>query len=224
LNQNENFNFNTNKPLDVNFNSDSGVSVSFGSSKSGQGISFDDVAAPIKIDFSSESEFDASFDFKYGGSCRKYVLYASTAYWDGHPEIISQRGVIYIYSDWKQDADGNYIAGFKVGDGNAYLSDMPFVNGSDSIISETSEYWAEHSSTMSEAGMIYIYNDLEPPKFKIGDGKAYIGDLPFYDEDWEDHIRDQIRHITQQEREFWNNKVRATDEGADPEELIFTIH
>ena len=37
----------------------------------------------------------------------------------------------------------------------------------------------------------------------------YIIDLPFIDDIFMNHIGDQIRHITQEERDRWNNKVRT---------------
>ena len=97
------------------------------------------------------------------------VLYATTATWNSQPQLMSARGYIYIYSDWKQDDQGNNIAGMKIGTGNAYLIDLGF--------------------------------------------KEQI----FYD-----HIMDVVKHVTQEEREFWNNKVTCFESTVEGELLIFT--
>lgn len=104
-----------------------------------------------------------------GGKCK--VLYDTTENWNSQPQMVSKRGYIYVYSDYKQ-IDGKYIAGIKVGDGQTYLIDMAFV-----------------------------------------------------DEIYAEHIQDVVVHITDAEREFWNNKVRCymVDETVG-ENLIFTTH
>lgn len=79
------------------------------------------------------------------------------------------------------------------------------------------------------------------PGIKVGDGKAYVQDLPFIDQDLRalvgDHIANEFIHVTTKEKEFWNNKVNINDSGEhitydsegepqdyqlDGEKLIFT--
>ena len=59
------------------------------------------------------------------------VLYDTTANWEAQGQIVTEAGVVYVYSDafYLEDDVGNRtpIAGIKIGDGNAYLNDMPFV-------------------------------------------------------------------------------------------------
>lgn len=59
------------------------------------------------------------------------VYYDTTAHWDQQASLIGERGVVYIYSDheWIEDEVGNRIpvAGIRIGDGNAYLKDTPFI-------------------------------------------------------------------------------------------------
>lgn len=56
----------------------------------------------------------------------------TTANWDAQPMLIGRKEVIYVYVDKYSytDDQGNvvYVPGLKVGDGNAYLIDKPFVN------------------------------------------------------------------------------------------------
>ena len=97
------------------------------------------------------------------------VLYADTATWNSQAQLVSQQGYIYIYSDYKQDSSGNDIPGIKVGDGNAYLIDLPF---STKLIDE--------------------------------------------------HIADAIIHITSAERDFWNNKVTCYIDENNITRLVFS--
>lgn len=60
------------------------------------------------------------------------VYYDTTAGWNSHPDIIAEKSVVYIYSDYTfiEDESGNRteIAGIKIGDGTSYLIDMPFIS------------------------------------------------------------------------------------------------
>ena len=60
------------------------------------------------------------------------IYYDTTANWDAQGELIGERGAVYIYSDHTilEDEVGNKtpIAGIRIGDGNAYLSDLPFIS------------------------------------------------------------------------------------------------
>ena len=61
------------------------------------------------------------------------------------------------------------------------------------------------------------------PGIKISDGSTVIIDLPFVGDDVaaairseiNTHINDNIRHITAQERTFWNNKINCNDTVVD---------
>ena len=97
----------------------------------------------------------------------KQVLFNTTAYWNAQTSLVSDANTLYIYTDYQYDSGGNKVAGIKVGDGNAYVVDLPFT---DAIATE--------------------------------------------------HIADNTIHITTTERNFWNNKVRCYYAGT--ENLIFT--
>ena len=128
------------------------------------------------------SDFNDKFHARFSSGCdfnvdfgdvsivqNKEIFYNTTAYWNAHPTLITKKGAIYIYGDWKKDDEDRNIAGMKIGDGTSYLIDMPFK-----------------------------------------------------EELFVNHVDDVIIHITEQEREFWNNKVRCF---IDPEEnthLVFT--
>lgn len=77
----------------------------------------------------------------------------------------------------------------------------------------TTAYWNSKSSYRPVKGMIIVYTDYKEgkPAIKIGDGNAYLSNIPFVNEGIEEiletHIANNIIHITQEEREFWNNKL-----------------
>lgn len=59
--------------------------------------------------------------------------------WDADFETISEKGVLYIYSDYKTlQKDGKQILlpGIKIGDGTSYLIDIPFLNNSNPELEE----------------------------------------------------------------------------------------
>ena len=91
----------------------------------------------------------------------------------------------------------------------------------------TTAYWNEQPTLLSEQGAIYIYSDAKTfegaalPRVKIGTGNAYLIDLHFIDDD----IVYQLAHIdtvTPQEKEKWNNKVTCYLDSNDNESLIFS--
>lgn len=99
---------------------------------------------------------------------------------------------------------------------------------------DTTENWNLQVSFVPERGDIIVYSDWESvsdeagnvtwlPGVKIGDGNAYCVDLPFITDaiarDLLDHMSDRQAHVTQAEREFWNNKLNYNMTG---EELKLT--
>lgn len=124
---------------------------------------------PRYLDPDGLSQYDALIKQYIADTEITKVLYGSTASWNSQPQLVSQVGYIYIYSDYKQDGEGNNIPGIKVGDGNAYLIDLPF---STKLIDE--------------------------------------------------HIANAVIHITQAERDFWNNKVTCYIDENNITRLVFS--
>lgn len=105
--------------------------------------------------------------------------------------------------------------------------------GQSSIITKTTAQWnAENPKSISKSGVMYIFSDANSyeeeytendetltrtvyvPGIKIGDGSAYVVDLPFV-------------NVTSEQINFWNNKVNCylepeIIEDGDNETLIFT--
>lgn len=98
----------------------------------------------------------------------------------------------------------------------------PYIDSSisDHIRADTTAAWNSDLTYIPNRGQMIIYTDAytvdnEPyPGFKVGDGLAYLADLPFQDDDLrsilEDHLNNAIIHITNSERATWNNKVSAS--------------
>ena len=94
---------------------------------------------------------------------------------------------------------------------------------------DTTANWNNAIGFIPLAGEIIIYTDyktitkeidgeerqVQIPAIKIGDGMAYVQDLPFVDEDLRDRIIDHINnsniHVSLQEKLFWNNKLNVDD-------------
>jgi len=100
---------------------------------------------------------------------RPEIYFDTVAGWAAQAGLVGQANTIYIYTDYQQDENGNSIAGIKVGDGNAYLIDSPFLD------------------------TVYF-----------------------------EHVNDTDIHITAEEREFWNNKVRCYYSLLEDETVVFT--
>lgn len=124
---------------------------------------------PRYLDPNGLSQYDALIKQYIADTEVTKVLYADTATWNSQAQLVSQQGYIYIYSDHQQDSSGNDIPGIKVGDGNAYLIDLPF---STKLIDE--------------------------------------------------HIADAVIHITSAERDFWNNKVTCYIDDNNITRLVFS--
>ena len=98
---------------------------------------------------------------------------------------------------------------------------------------DTTENWNNARGFIPLAGEVIVYTDYETktwtveeygeevmktaliPNIKIGDGNAYVQDLPFVDTNLRDtlmeHINNQDIHVTLQEKLFWNNKINVDD-------------
>lgn len=145
--------------------------------------------------------------------------------WNKASHFIPLKGEIIIYS-----ADESHpFSRLKVGDGTTFITELPFIsteNVNDSkIFADTTVNWQANSSFIPAKGDIIIFFDKETiikdgeeivvPGVKIGDGKAYNIDLPFVGDDIIEqlfaHISDSNRHVTLQEKKFWNNKINCED-------------
>lgn len=110
---------------------------------------------------------------------------------------------------------------------------------------DTTAHWNDAVTFVPLKGEVIVYSDyatetvngvlVDVPNFKVGDGMAYVPDLPFVNDDLREtlsmHLLDTSAHITSAERAFWNAKVRcymdtSTEGGVtvENEELVFTTN
>lgn len=89
-------------------------------------------------------------------------------------------------------------------------------NKKEGIFSNTKINWDSQPFLVSEKNFIYIYTDYQKdsqgnniPGIKIGDGKTYLINVPFFENIPMQHMKDKDVHVTLQEKDFWNNKVRC---------------
>ena len=92
--------------------------------------------------------------------------------------------------------------------------------GSGTILCNTTNYWAQHTGFVPAKGAIVIYsdhafvNEKSVPAFKVGDGNAYVVDLPFSNDDLRAalaaHINDSSKHLSAQDRTKLGSSVSAT--------------
>ena len=92
-----------------------------------------------------------------------------------------------------------------------------YINERSKIFYDTTENWDKQTTLIGGEGYIYIYSDwcYSPTGeaiagFKVGDGITLLKDTIFVDQIMYDHMNDNTIHITQQEREKWNNKVSCS--------------
>lgn len=83
------------------------------------------------------------------------------------------------------------------------------------IYYDTKENWSKQTSLVSEKGSLYIYSDqfmsgdVPIPSIKVGDGSAYVVDLPFTTNVIDSHIKDMTVHLSEQDRWKLENSVCA---------------
>lgn len=90
------------------------------------------------------------------------------------------------------------------------------------ILYDTTSNWNSQRDFIPTQGSIVVYSDYatvdgtDVPNIKIGDGLAYLIDLPFVEDDLREdllnHINNTTVHITAAERSSWNNKVTCSVE------------
>lgn len=90
--------------------------------------------------------------------------------------------------------------------------------GDKQIFSDTTENWNTQTFLIGKKDCLYVYTDYKQedgkdiPAFKVGDGLAYLIDLPF----------SYMGNVTEEQIAFWNNKVTAYMDTVEDENLILS--
>ena len=69
------------------------------------------------------------------------VLYDTTEHWNAKLGFVPEQGEVVIYSDYKtvvRDGESVFVPGIKIGSGNGYLIDLPFID--EAIIDALAEH------------------------------------------------------------------------------------
>ena len=164
-----------------------------------------------------------------GGDQKTYVVSGTTAQWAAQPTLVSEKDVLYIYTDYITTETGDTIPGIKVGDGTTLVSDLPFTasssgsSGDKEVYSKTTADWDALSTYIPEKDTLCIYTDHRTvdgvliPGMKVGDGVTYLKDLPFMD---------ASETVSQEEKDYWNDKVSVkaeVEQQGDDANLIFYL-
>jgi hypothetical protein len=103
------------------------------------------------------------------------------------------------------------------------------ISAASTVISGTTSYWQTHGNVISTKDVLYVYTDWKTnsdnediPGIKVGDGLAYIADLPFTDELWASHVVDNLIHVSAADRTNWDGKVTCYLDPNNSENIVFT--
>ena len=71
-----------------------------------------------------------------GGENTSCVISKTTAEWNAQPGLVSKLNIIYVYTDYEFDENNQPIPAMKIGDGNRYVIDLPFLKYDSVTIAE----------------------------------------------------------------------------------------
>ena len=69
------------------------------------------------------------------------TLFNTKEGWNGQVGLVSEANTFYVYTNYKETEDGKMIPGMKIGNGDNYLIDLPFI-------------------AAGEEGMVQLYNHI----------------------------------------------------------------
>lgn len=95
---------------------------------------------------------------KIGGVTVGVVVH-TTEEWQEYGQVISIKGCLYVYSDYRQETvEGEivYIPRVKIGDGMAYIVDLPF--STMSITDDDIAKWNDHVGVAVDGSMMVFYH------------------------------------------------------------------
>lgn len=87
----------------------------------------------------------------------KIAFSKTTAEWEENPSLVSIKNAVYIYTDYKT-VDGVNLPGLKIGDGLAYVVDLPFVTAEDTrITSDDIANWNNKVAVILDGETVIFY-------------------------------------------------------------------
>lgn len=144
----------------------------------------------------------------------------------------------YVLQDWGEDVQkvvDKVQALVELGGEDATLMTAADKEKLDAlgVLYGSTAHW-EENDIVPQSGVIVIYSDYKTveidgqsilvPGMKVGDGKKSLSTIPFVGVKTElqvlNHIADEVRHITQEEREKWNNKINIDESDIEENENL----
>lgn len=100
-------------------------------------------------------ELDSGFMAQVGGGAADWITTKTKDEWEKDGKAVSEKNHMYVVSDYQTDDDGTVHPGIKIGDGKAYIIDLPYISGhrvsgsisSEDITSEDIKAWNNKVST-----------------------------------------------------------------------------
>lgn len=117
---------NENLSVDLDASSNSEIDISSDLPKSID-VNLNGTELYLDVDANLSKVLDIELGTSKPGPSATIVHINTTSYWNSHPELIGEYGHIYVYSDYSI-VSGRYVPAIKIGDGQAYLIDNPFVS------------------------------------------------------------------------------------------------
>ena len=149
---------------------------------------------------------------------------------DGYMYLTVDDGKVYIDTDNTRIAVNPSLTASDIAynDSTVAIILSSLLGSSASIEVNTTAYWSSYQNA-STSKTFYVYTDgytingHNVPRIKLGDGNAYVADLPFLDEKMANHIENSNIHVTATEKAFWNTKMTCSEADiANSERVIFT--
>ena len=90
------------------------------------------------------------------------ILMNTSEYWNSRFDFIPGRGALVIYTDRFHTEDGRAVPGVKIGDGDAYVVDLPFTGGDmdPDLARQLEEHLTDEAAHVSPAERIRWNNKL----------------------------------------------------------------
>lgn len=106
-------------------------------------------------------ELDSGFLAEVGGGAAKWITQKTKEEWAADTGTVSEKGHIYVITDYETDEDGTIHPGLKIGDGKAYIGDLPVVAGSQIKKDTASTVSAADRSKWNSAVAAQVDDDTE---------------------------------------------------------------
>lgn len=137
------------------------------------------------------------------------IYYGTTVFWESQPDLVSEEGYLYIYSDYTvyKDSSGKTVVvpGVKIGDGESKLSDLKFI--SEASAKPVMSYIGTTTTVISDGAPINPIT-IDGESYTAGPGDVVIyGKMEFV---WSGSRWDEFGSTGSLKKLAFKDEVRAT--------------